>query len=83
MNLFYENIPVEVYDNLIQTVHNHLGPLHQYFDIRKRILGLDALHAYDNNVPLVKDLQWNMPYDEAWTRYAKRWRPWEAITSAS
>jgi len=49
MNLFYEDIPVEVYDNLIQTVHNHLGPLHQYFDIRKRILGLDALHAYDNN----------------------------------
>jgi len=64
MNLFYENIPVEVYDNLIQTVRNHLGPLHQYFDIRKRILGLDALHAYDNNVPLVKDLQWNMSYDE-------------------
>ena len=64
MNLFYENIPVEVYDNLIQTVHNHLGPLYQYFDIRKRILGLDALHAYDSSVPLVKDLQWNMPYDE-------------------
>ncbi len=65
MNLFYENIPVEVYDNLVQTVHNHLGPLHQYFDIRKRILGLDELHTYDNNVPLVKDLQWNMPYEEA------------------
>ena len=64
MNLFYENIPVEVYDNLIQTVRNHLGSLYQYFDIRKRILGLDTLHAYDNNVPLVKDLQWNMPYDE-------------------
>lgn len=65
MNLFYENIPVEVYDNLIQTVRNHLDPLYQYFDIRKRILGLDELHAYDNNVPLVKDLEWNMPYEEA------------------
>ena len=65
MNLFYEDIPVAVYDNLIQTVHNHLGPLHQYFDIRKRILGLDELHTYDNSVPLVKDLQWNMPYEEA------------------
>jgi oligoendopeptidase F len=64
MNLFYENIPVKVYDNLIQTVRNHIGSLYQYFDIRKRILGLDTLHAYDNNVPLVKDLQWNMPYDE-------------------
>lgn len=65
MSLYYEDIPVEVYDNLIQTVHNHLGPLHQYYDIRKRILGLDELHPYDNNVPLMKDFQWNMPYEEA------------------
>ena len=65
MNLFYENIPVEVYDNLIQTVHNHLDPLYQYFDIRKRILGLDELHMYDASAPLVKDLKWNMPYEEA------------------
>ncbi|MDH3256512.1 MAG: oligoendopeptidase F [Nitrospinota bacterium] len=65
MNLFYENIPVEVYDNLVQTVHNHLGPLHHYFDIRKRILGVDELRVYDTSVPLVKDLKWNMPYEEA------------------
>ena len=65
MNLFYEDIPVEVYDNLIKTVRDHLGSLYQYFDIRKRILGLDALHAYDTSVSLVKDIQWNMPYDEA------------------
>ncbi len=65
MNLYAENIPVEVYDNLIEAVHAHLGPLYQYFDIRKRILGLDALHVYDTSVPLVKDLEWHMPYDEA------------------
>ncbi len=75
MNLFYENIPVEVYDNLIETVHNHLDPLHQYFDIRKRILGLDALHAYDNNVPLVKDLKWHMPYDEAVEKISEALEP--------
>ncbi len=75
MNLFYENIPVEVYDNLIQTVHNHLDPLYQYFDIRKRILGLDALHAYDNNVPLVKDLQWHMPYEEAVEKISEALEP--------
>ncbi len=75
MNLFYENIPAEVYDNLIQTVHNHLDPLYQYYGIRKRILGLDKLHAYDNNVPLVKDLQWNMPYDEAVDQIAEALAP--------
>jgi len=75
MNLFYENIPVEVYDNLIQTVRDHLGSLYQYFDIRKRILGLDALHAYDNSVSLVKDIQWNMPYDEAVDNISKALAP--------
>jgi oligoendopeptidase F len=75
MNLFYENIPVEVYDNLIQSVHNHLGPLHQYLDIRKRILELDELHVYDTSVPLVKDLQWNMPYEEAVEKISEALEP--------
>jgi oligoendopeptidase F len=75
MNLFYENIPVEVYDNLIETVHNHLGPMYQYFEIRKRILGLEELHAYDNSVPLVKDLQWNMPFDEAVDKICEALKP--------
>ena len=75
MNLFYENIPTKVYDNLIQTVHNHLDPLHQYFEIRKRILGLYELHAYDNNVPLVKDLNWNMPYDEGVSNICEALKP--------
>ncbi len=65
MNLFTENIPAEVYDNLIATVHDHLDPLYQYFEIRKRMLKLDELHVYDTSVPLVKNLAWNMPYDEA------------------
>ena len=75
MNLFYENIPVEVYDNLVQTVRSHLGPLHQYFDIRKRILDLDELHTYDNSVPLVKDLKWHMPYEEAVEKISEALKP--------
>jgi oligoendopeptidase F len=65
MNLFSENIPPEVYDNLVKTVHNHLDPLYKYFEIRQRMLELDDLHVYDTSVPLVKNLEWNMPYDEA------------------
>ncbi|NIQ03467.1 MAG: oligoendopeptidase F [Nitrospinaceae bacterium] len=65
MALFAENIPAPVYDNLITTVHHRLEPLYKYFDIRKRILNLEALHVYDCSVPLVQDLEWRMPYDEA------------------
>lgn len=63
--LFTENIPVPVYDNLIDTVHENLSPLYKYFKLRKRILELDELHIYDCSVPLVKDIHWHMGYEEA------------------
>ena len=63
--LYADNIPVSVYDNLIDTVHENLNPLYKYFDLRKRILQLDELHVYDTAVPLVKSIKWNMSYDEA------------------
>ena len=63
--LFSENIPVEVYDNLLESVHQNLDPLYKYFDLRKRLLNLDELHIYDCNVPLVKDMKWNMSFDKA------------------
>ena len=63
--LFDENISKEVYDNLIQTVHEHLEPLYKYFSLRKKILGLDELHVYDCSVPLVEDMHWYMGYREA------------------
>ncbi len=63
--LFAENIPVTVYDNLIEAVHRKRAPLYRYFELRKRVLELDTLHIYDTHVTLVKDCQWNMPFEEA------------------
>ena len=63
--LFSENINEEVYDNLIKSVHQNLEPLYKYFDLRKRLLDLDDLHVYDCAVPLVKNIKWHMPYEEA------------------
>lgn len=63
--LFQENVPAEVYDNLVRTVRASLAPLYKYFDLRKRMLGLDELRVYDCNVPLIKDFNWRMDYAEA------------------
>lgn len=49
-----DNIPVEVYTNLIATIRNYLPLLHRYMDLRKRRLGVDELHTYDLYVPLVE-----------------------------
>lgn len=65
MSLFGDNIPKEVYTNLIDTIHEALPLLHRYLELRKRLLGLDELHMYDLFTPLVKDIEMNIPYEEA------------------
>ena len=63
--LFSENISMEVYDNLIESVHQNLEPLYKYFDLRKRLLKLDELHIYDCGVPLVEGIKWHMSFERA------------------
>lgn len=59
------HIPEEVYDNLIEAVHEKLPLLHRYTKLRKKILGVDELHMYDLYTPLVKDVKMPVTYDEA------------------
>ncbi|HUS17877.1 MAG TPA: oligoendopeptidase F [Chloroflexia bacterium] len=60
-----DNIPATVYTNLIDTVHDHLGGLQEYFTLRQRVLGLDRVHMYDIHVPLVAEAETDVPYEEA------------------
>lgn len=46
------NIPVEVFHNLIATFRAHLPTWHRYWRLRKRALGLDELGVYDIKAPL-------------------------------
>jgi oligoendopeptidase F len=59
-----DNIPTEVYDNLITTVHNNLAPLHRYVALKKKALRLDEIHMYDLYTPLIGDVKMTMPYEE-------------------
>ncbi|WDP91999.1 MAG: oligoendopeptidase F [Desulfobacter sp.] len=63
--LFRDNVPEPVYDNLIISVRGGLSPLYRYLDFRKKALGLDELHIFDTYVPVVRDVEFHMPYDEA------------------
>jgi oligoendopeptidase F len=63
--LFYDDVPVSVYDNLISTVRANLAPLFRYLELRRRVLGLKEIHAYDTNVPIVPNIDTDVPWDEA------------------
>ena len=59
------NVPLSVYDNLIEAVHRNLDKMHRYARLRKKLLGVDQLHFYDIYTPLVQDLNKSIPYEQA------------------
>jgi len=63
--LHSNNIPVEVFENLVKTVNDNLEPVHRYVSLRKRVMGLEELHKYDLWVPLVPEAKMDIPYDSA------------------
>src|SRR5881398_1405015 len=63
--LFPDDVPVAVYDGLIQSIRANLKPLFRYFDLRRRVLGLDELHHYDTYVPLVPEIGTRVTFDQA------------------
>src|SRR3989475_10634853 len=63
--LFPDDVSVSVYDGLITAVRANLKPLFRYFELRRRVLGLPELHHYDTYVPLVKEIETRVTFDQA------------------
>lgn len=59
------NVPISVYTNLIEVVHEYLPYLHRYVSLRKKLLGVDELHMYDLYTPVVKDANRKIGFEEA------------------
>ncbi|UWP58920.1 oligoendopeptidase F [Ruminococcus gauvreauii] len=65
MELDGGNIPVSVYQRLIEAVHSHMDLMHRYVALRRRVLGVDELHMYDLHVPLVMQKDNRYSFEEA------------------
>lgn len=63
-SLFGDYIPVNLYNNLIKVVHDNLPSLYKYFDVKKKILGLDEFHLYDGYVNTVKNIDKKYSFEE-------------------
>lgn len=60
-----DNISIDVYDSLIDTVSKNLHLLHRYLKLRKKALKLDQLHMYDLYVPIVDEPAKSIYYKDA------------------
>lgn len=74
-SLFGDNIPVEVYRNLLDTTEAHLQGLHKYMTVRRRILKLDEFHSWDLICPLFPEADYEVDYDGATSEILQAIKP--------
>ena len=72
--LFPNNIPTEVFHNLIETFRENLPTWHRYWALRRKALGVEKLHPYDVWSPLA-DISLDIPFEQAVDWIAEGLRP--------
>ena len=74
-SLFADKIPKTVYDNLIATVRHNLDAMYRYMALRKEMLALPELRMYDLYTPMIANVSWEVPYQEAVTLVSEALKP--------
>ncbi|HLT86249.1 MAG TPA: oligoendopeptidase F [Sphingobacterium sp.] len=69
------NIPTDVFHNLIKNVNGNLETFHRYLNLRKRMMGVDTLHYYDLYAPLVEKVDLAYTVEEAVENILKSLQP--------
>lgn len=69
------HIPTDVYDNLIEAVHESLPLMHRYVKLRKKMLGVEELHMYDLYVPMAAEAEKKISFEEAKTMVLEGLKP--------
>ena len=59
------NVPVSVYDSLIEAVHESLPSMRKYLELRRRAMKLDKIDVFDLYVPIVEDVDYPIAFEDA------------------
>ena len=64
--LFSENVPEEVYSNVVETARDYSPKLmHRLVSLRKKVLGVEDFHFYDLNAPISHEPERSYTFTEA------------------
>ncbi|MFJ8247023.1 oligoendopeptidase F [Peribacillus asahii] len=74
-SLFSDEVPKEVYDNLIMSTKQNIAPMKKYMRLRKKVLEVDELRAYDLSVPLVQGAKEEISYEEGYALMLEALKP--------
>ena len=62
--LYKDELSLDIYNNLIETVNNNLDILFNYYDLKKDLLNVNKLHLYDIYTPIVSNFDKKYPFEE-------------------
>lgn len=62
---FRDEVTPVIYNNLIDSVHEGLPALYDYYELKREVLGLGKLHLYDIYAPLMGDIDSEYTYEQA------------------
>ena len=74
-SLFANNVPLSVYDSLVEAVHGGLPVMGRYLELRRRMLGLEKLSMYDLYCPMVEDVRYEIDYETSKAMVKKALEP--------
>ena len=74
MVLDRDAVPSSVVETLVSTVHDNLDAVHQYIELRTKVLGLEDFHIYDLYVSMVPAAQTTYTFDEGWALAMEFWK---------
>ena len=64
-SLFADNVPLKVYNGLIDSVHRNIHLIHRYYALRKKVLKLDPMDMYDIYTPLIPECKSSFSWEES------------------
>ena len=64
-SLYRDNIDVKVYNNLIDTVSNNMDKIYKYFNLKKKVLGIEDYHIYDVYLDMIPEFDKHYEFEEA------------------
>ncbi len=64
-SLAESNVPEEVYDSLVEALHEAIPLMNKYLALRKRAMKLDSIDMFDLYTPMVENVEYPMPYETA------------------
>ena len=62
---FRDEVTPDIYNSLIKSVRRSLPVIHDYYELKREVLGLDRLHLYDVYAPLIEECDSKYSYEDA------------------